>query len=72
MPRRTLVKLQINGEEKEWPEGLSIAELLRRLELLQSPVAVEVNEAVVRRAHHHEHVLQPGDKIEIVTFVGGG
>jgi sulfur carrier protein len=38
----------------------------------QGRVAVEVNELVVPKARHSETVLKPSDRIEIVTFVGGG
>ncbi len=62
----------VNGEAREVSDGLTLAGLLSALELGGPGVAVEVNAAVVRRALHAEHRLQPDDRIEIVTFVGGG
>jgi sulfur carrier protein len=66
------VKLFINGEPREVEDGLSITSLLQTLDLASERVAVEVNTEVVRKARHPEHRLAEGDRIEIVTFVGGG
>jgi sulfur carrier protein len=46
--------------------------LLETLNLGRERVAVEVNAVVVRRALHEEHRLAESDRVEIVTFVGGG
>lgn len=67
-----MLKLRVNGEPREVPEGLTVAGLLELLELRSERVAVEVNTVVVRRARHAEHRLSDGDEVEIVTFVGGG
>ncbi len=62
----------VNGEAREVPEGTSLAGLLELLRVGGPGVAVEVNAEVVRRARHAEHLLRPQDRVEIVTFVGGG
>ncbi len=63
----------VNGEAREVPEGTTLAGLLELLRIGGGPgVAVEVNAEVVRRARHAEHRLSPQDRVEIVTFVGGG
>jgi thiamine biosynthesis protein ThiS len=49
-----------------------VAGLLIALKLEQQRVAVELNEAVVPRRQHADTTLQPGDRLELVTFVGGG
>lgn len=67
-----LVKLKVNGEAREVPDGTTVAQLLATLEVAVGRVAVEVNASVVRRAHHATHALADGDQVEIVTFVGGG
>jgi thiamine biosynthesis protein ThiS len=46
--------------------------LLRLLDLAESRVAVERNRALVRKADYADTALADGDRIEIVTFVGGG
>jgi sulfur carrier protein len=66
------VKLYVNGEPREVEDGLTVAALLTHLGDLPGRVAVEVNAEVVRRARHPEHVLCEGDRVEVVTFVGGG
>lgn len=62
----------VNGEQIELPDGLSVAALLQHLGVRAERVAVERNGAVVRKARHAEEKLQPDDRLEIVTFVGGG
>jgi sulfur carrier protein len=66
------MNLTINGEKSVIRDGLSIAELLVERRLLPVRVAVEVNEELVPRQRFAETALRDGDRIEIVTFVGGG
>ena len=66
------IKIQINGEIRRCPESQTVAELLETLGLKPKFVAVERNEELVPRAQHAECRLSAGDRIEIVTLVGGG
>ena len=66
------MQVWVNGQAREVPEGMTVASLLAELRLGGPGVAVEVNAEVVRRARHPEHRLNPQDRVEIVTFVGGG
>jgi thiamine biosynthesis protein ThiS len=66
------MKLQINGEERELAEGLTLAALLEHLGMKADRVAVELNREIVSRQFWPETRLQPGDRLEIVQFVGGG
>ncbi len=66
------MKLTINGEARDVPRAMSIAELLVHLGLTEGPVAVEVNRAIVPRAQHATHAIADGDVLEIVHMVGGG
>ncbi|MCA9188648.1 MAG: sulfur carrier protein ThiS [Pirellulaceae bacterium] len=66
------MKIQLNGEPREIPDGATVAELLALLELRPEHVAVEVNEQLAPRARHGEITLNPGDELELVTLVGGG
>lgn len=68
----TTISIQLNGDSMSVPEGTTVADLLARHDLQPVRVAVEVNEDVVRRAKFDEHILHNGDRVEIVTFVGGG
>jgi sulfur carrier protein len=65
------MKITVNGNATEIPEGLTVTALLAHLGL-QGPVAVERNRDVVPRAEHAATTLSEGDQIEIVHFVGGG
>ncbi len=62
----------VNGETRELPDGTTVDELLRRMDLHGAVCAAEVNRAVVRRADRATLVLREGDRVEIVTLVGGG
>lgn len=69
---RLVMKLLVNGREEHLPKGLTVLELLQKLELNPAHVAVEVNSEVVKKALHSSHLLLENDQVEIVTFVGGG
>ena len=69
-----IVKMQItvNGEVNNLADDLSMADLLAARSLDPIRVAVEINEELVPRATFPETRIRDGDRIEIVTFVGGG
>ena len=64
--------LHINGEEKDFPEGLTLAALVAHLGMKPDRVAVELNLSIVQRNQWDTTPLHNGDKLEIVHFVGGG
>lgn len=66
------MRLVVNGEEREVPDGLTVATLLEHLDLTKGRVAVERNREIVPRSRHAEQSLDDGDRIEIVQMVGGG
>jgi len=66
------MQIEVNGQQREVAEGTTIATLLRELDVKLPQVAVEVNLEVVPRAQHPYHKLRPGDRLEVVTLVGGG
>lgn len=66
------IQLLINGQPQQCSEGQSISELLHQLELNPRQVAVEVNLELVPRELHADRVLAAGDKVEVMTLVGGG
>ena len=66
------VNILLNGKPREEPAELTVAELLARLEMPSRGIAVELNQQVVPRQRHGEQKLRDGDRIEIVSLVGGG
>jgi thiazole synthase len=67
-----MVHLTVNGERRMLPDGLTVARLLEQLGYDRRRVAVEINEELVPRLRHGEHALTEGDRVEVVTLVGGG
>jgi sulfur carrier protein len=65
------MRVRLNGELREIPDGATVAALLRLLGLKPVRVAVLVNDAVVIRVRHEEQAIAPGDAVEIVPVIGG-
>jgi len=66
------MKITINGELREIPDGLTVATLLQHLEMTAERVAIERNLDILPRAKWQETPVQPDDRFEIVHLVGGG
>ncbi len=66
------VQIVMNGDPQEVEPGTTVARLLDALKMQPRYVAVERNFELVPRTRHAECVLEDGDKLEIVTLVGGG
>jgi sulfur carrier protein len=64
--------ITVNGESREVPDGLTVADLLTHLALPGGRVAIERNREILPRAQWAATTVQPGDSYEIVQFVGGG
>jgi len=62
----------VNGESRAVPTGSTAGDLVEALGFTGRPLAVEVNEEVVPRVRLADCRLQPGDRLELVTLVGGG
>jgi sulfur carrier protein len=67
-----MLRVEINGKDREVSDGLTVAGLLEDLELDGRLVVVELNRQIIRRTEIADAVLRDGDRIEIVHFVGGG
>jgi len=68
----TSIDVVINGQRRIMNAGTTVLALIAELGLDGKPVAVERNREVVPRAQHATTVLADGDRLEVVTFVGGG
>jgi len=64
--------LHINGEQRDFPAGLTVAALVAQLGMKPDRVAVELNLEIVPRTNWETTTLQDGDRLEVVHFVGGG
>ena len=67
-----IVNILVNGEPRNVAAGTTIAQLLETLRLDPRTLAVELNLDVIPRGRHAECLLHDGDRLEIVTLVGGG
>jgi sulfur carrier protein len=66
------MQIVVNGQPRTLNDGLTLADLVAALELTPQRVAIEVNEQLVRRTDYASTRLCDGDRIEVVTLVGGG
>jgi thiamine biosynthesis protein ThiS len=66
------LRIVVNGESREFNEGVTLSVLIDLLELPTQRIAVELNRQVVRRVDWSTTVLKNDDRLEVVHFVGGG
>jgi thiamine biosynthesis protein ThiS len=66
------IEVIVNGAPRQVAADATVAALIGELGLDPGRVAVEKNREVVPRAAHTTTPLQPGDRLELVSFVGGG
>lgn len=64
--------LVVNGQEQSVPDDARVSDLIRLLGLEKAACAVEVNRELVPKRRHDEQRLSHGDRVEVVTLVGGG
>ncbi|WNF46490.1 sulfur carrier protein ThiS [Pseudomonas sp. SG20056] len=66
------MRIQLNGEAFELPDGETVAGLIERLDLVGRRVAVELNLDIVPRSQYATTALREGDQVEVVHAIGGG
>ncbi|MEO8325748.1 MAG: sulfur carrier protein ThiS [Nitrospirota bacterium] len=66
------MKIVVNGEQREADEPLTVAQLLATLQLRSEQVAVEINLKIIDREDFLTWNLHDGDKVEVLSFIGGG
>lgn len=66
------MKLYLNGDTREVPDGLTVAGLLEHLELDPRLIVVERNLNILDRDQYTATPLEAEDRLELVQFVGGG
>ena len=67
-----MITITVNGEQREAKPGSTVTDLLREMGLDPGRVAIERNLEILSRTDWQKTSLQPGDRYEIVQFVGGG
>ena len=66
------MQIRLNGKAREVAEGITVRRLLDELGLHPMRVAVQRNVDIIKRERYEEVVLQPGDTLEVLTFMAGG
>ncbi len=66
------IELQVNGEVKTCTPGTTLPEFLVQIGLNPKLIAVEYNGEILTRSLWASTILQPNDRLEVVTIVGGG
>jgi len=66
------MKIIVNGQSQEVPEGYTAEQLVNSLELVGKRIAMEVNEEIVPKSGYSSYAFTPGDRVEVVHAVGGG
>lgn len=66
------MRVKVNGEEREIDDGLTLTALLESLQIRPARVVVERNRDIVPRDSYAVTLINDGDTLEIVHFVGGG
>ncbi|MBI3994757.1 MAG: sulfur carrier protein ThiS [Nitrospirae bacterium] len=66
------MRLYLNGEGREFAPNTTVANLLEALQTSPERVAVELNLRILDKQEYARTVLKEGDRLEIISFVGGG
>ncbi len=66
------IDISVNGQVRQVPAGQTVAALVDQLALGDGRIAVEVNQEIVPRSLYAAHALHAGDRVEVVTAIGGG
>ena len=66
------IQIQVNGEERGCPADATVEDLLRELAIKTERVAVELNLEILDRKEFDQRKLKQGDRVEILSFIGGG
>jgi len=72
MNNLNVAKIQLNGNPYEINTETNLNQLLNKLKIQKTKVAIEVNGAIVEKNKYPKVILNKGDKVEIVHFIGGG
>lgn len=66
------IKIHLNGKEQEVNSDSTVEQIIQKLELKNSMFVAELNMNIVQKNDYLTTILKDGDKLEVVTFFGGG
>jgi thiamine biosynthesis protein ThiS len=66
------MRIHLNGQDHDLPGPMTLAGLVERLGLDARKIAIERNMEIVPRSTYAATILDEGDRLEVVSFVGGG
>ncbi len=72
MNKKNKIKIIVNGKQMTVKLKFSLKNMVDKLKLPISKVAIELNRQIVNKKNINKVLLKTGDKIEIVHFIGGG
>ena len=72
MNNLNVAKIQLNGNPYEINAETNLNQLLDKLKIKKTKLAIEVNGVIVEKNKYLKFILNKGDKVEIVHFIGGG
>ena len=72
MNNSNVAKIQLNGNPYEINTETNLNQLLNKLKIQKTKVAIEINGVIVEKNKYPKVILNKGDKVEIVHFIGGG
>jgi sulfur carrier protein len=72
MDGQNTIEIIVNGDARQVSNDARVTDLVKQLELAPERLAIELNLSILPRAKWAETELRPGDRLEIVHFVGGG
>lgn len=64
--------ITVNGKQIQLTSEMSVADYLEQNNYQINKIAVEMNEEILPKYSYSETMLKDGDRLEVVTFVGGG
>lgn len=64
--------MTVNGEHVALTEEMTVSQYLEKNNYRQGRIAVEINEEILPKSQYETRTLCESDRVEIVTFMGGG
>ncbi len=66
------MNILLNNMPETLLDGLTIKKLLEQKNIQNKYFAVEINRKIIPKSDHDSYVIKDGDKIEVITAIGGG